>query len=766
MILILLTLGSWLSLQSSNTKTIQCDVLESGYENTRIEFSIPGFYLDTVIIDGKRYSRISMPGLVNYLKKGYPELPRISKSVIVPDDKEMKLRIIDEEIERVKALPVMPSKGNILRTISPSSLPYVFSDFYSSEDVFPGEVTGISTPFIMRDFRGVTVYVNPVRYDAETDELLILKNLVVEIYSEGFALSNIKDRLSEISISPSVENLYKDLFANYSETKLRYDTIPEEADRMIIICADPYISEMDSFVVWKRRKGIPTDLYSLSVVGYDTASIRNFIQNQYNSLGVTFCLLVGDGYELPPPRGNVGRAYGMDADFMYSCTEGSDNYPDLFIGRFSSNGGNTFGIRNQVMRSIEYERNPEEGGSWYERGLMIASPESDDYDTITDKQRCEWLRDTLLYNIPPNFTYTSIDSSYSPWGTSSDISGFINAGVSTINYIGHGDSYGWGSGGGFYVSDINSLTNFWKLPHVISVGCRVGDFNGPSCFSENALTAGTAEAPAGFIVTLASTIEQTWVPPCIGQEGAVNLLAHYKANTAGGVYFNGLCYMIEQWGGDTSHIGVEMAQTWHIFGDPSIQLRTDIPRNLSIDRPDSIFLNYLVYQISVYENNSTIPVENALVSFYSSGNSVIKSGYTNSFGHFILSLDSNSFLPDEYVYVTVTHFNCNPIIDSVFVGDSGYIDDPFFIPDQYYFNIPKIIRLNILPVEYGINEETDFEFNVFNSMGRMIVSKVLANDTGPHTTEVDLSGLSSGIYFLVMKSQRIILPAQKFILVR
>ncbi len=687
MIIILLTLGSWLSLQNSNTKSIQCNVSGNSYENTQIEFTFPGFYLDTVVINGESYSRVNMPGVVDYLKKGYPQLPRVAKSVIVPDNMEMKLRIVKEDIQRVKALEVMPSKGNLLRSVSPSSVPYTFSDFYSSEGIFPIESVTLSKPFIMKDFRGITVYVNPIRYDAGTDELIILKKLILEIYSEGISLSNIKSRLVKKAISPSVKNLYKDFFVNYSENKLRYDMIEEVAGRMIIICADEYISEMDSFVIWKRKKGIPTDLYSLSVVGSDTASIRSFIQDQYDSLGVTFCLLVGDGNEIPPHKGTVGLALGKDADHVYTYTDGDDKYPDLFIGRFSSNGGDVNNIRNQVMRSIEYEKNPEEGAYWYSRGLMVASDLTDDDDTIMDKQRCEWLKDTLLYNIFPYFTYTSIDSSYDPWGTSSIISDAINAGVSTINYIGHGNASGWGSGGGFYRSNIAALTNYEMLPHVITVGCQVGNFNGRTCFSEDALTAGTPELPTGFIVTLAPTIDQTWIPPCIGQEGAVNLLAHYQASTAGSIYFNGFCYMIEQYGGDTSELGVEIAQTWHLFGDPSIELRTDIPKKFKVNKPTLIYPDSFVYEIIVFEEDSLTPLTDAQISFYGEVSSLIESGYTNSSGVCALTVNLENTSFDEYIYLTVSKFNYEPYIYMIPVLG---VD---FSPDSVEVNVPTEVEI-------------------------------------------------------------------------
>jgi hypothetical protein len=761
MVLIFLILSNWVTLQSSSSRNIQCDISGNNYENTRLEFAIPGFYLDTVIIDNKGYSRINMPGAVDYMTKGFPQLPRITKSIIIPDDRDVKLRIISEEVERINVLPVVPSKGNISREVSPSSVAYKFNDFYSSEDIFPSAVVTISEPFIIRDFRGISVYINPVRYDAGNQQLIVLKRLVVEVYSEGISLSDIKEKAKKRFVSPAVENLYKEFFVNYRREKLRYEMLEEDAGRMIVICADQYVSEMDSFLVWKRRKGIQTDLYSLSDVGNDTSSIRNFIKNQYDSLGITFCLLVGDGYELPTPDGTIGMAVGNSADHIYAYTDGEDFYPDIFIGRFSSAGGEAINIRNQVMRSINYEKNPQMGGDWYRRGLMVASDESDDYDSIMDKQRCEWLKDTLLYNISPYFTYTSIDSSYDPWGTRSIVTNAIDSGVSIINYIGHGYVNGWQSGGGLSINSIANLTNYGMLPHVISVGCRVGDFENYDCFSEAAMTAGTPENPTGFIVTLAPSINQTWVPPCIGQEGAVNLLAHYQANTAGGVYFNGLCYMIEQYGGDTVKYGVEIAQTWNIFGDPSLQLRTDIPRNLEIDKLVNQYFDSLVVEIDVYEEDLLTPVEDALVALCKVEDSLIASGYTDESGNYQCKLDPYDYDMDEYLYITVTGFNYKPRMDSINIGD-------FIIPPDFYaYDVSKLINGNFLEVKYIVPQEMNVEFIIFDALGRSVTSEESeASRGGSFTKVMDLQNLSSGVYFLMMEAGDEIMTPKKFILIR
>ncbi|MCK4527762.1 hypothetical protein KAW18_10365, partial [candidate division WOR-3 bacterium] len=706
MFLVILSFAQWVDLGISTETTPKYNIIQDRGESIRIEFTIKGFYLDECEIDGQIYSTVRIPSLVDRLEKGYPSLPRMAKSIIIPDDKRMKIRVIEKDVERRKIPPVAPSKGNLYRNVDPSTVPYTFSDFYSSSELFPKEIISLSNPFIKRDFRGITIYFNPLRYDASTGELEITKRIVIEVYSEGFGKLNLKEKPTR-SISRSFKPLYSDFFINYRET--RYDTINEHAGRMIIICPNTYLSEMDSLVEWKRKKGIKTDLYDLSSIGNNETDIKNFIQSEYDGEGVTFCLLVGDGDELTPATGTMGDASGADADPVYSYTAGSDNYSDLFISRFSSDNHSATKIRNQVMRNIKYERDPIAEASWYHWGLGVASNQG----TPTDIERCNWLRDTLLSSVQPYFTYTSIDSSYDPWGTSTIIANAINEGRSIINYIGHGGVSGWSNGGGFDIDNINNLTNDWKLPHVISVACNVGEFNGNNCYCEASVDAGTPENPTGFLTNWGSTIGQSWVPPCYGQEGAMNLLAHYRANTAGGIYFNGASYMIEHYGGSDSTEGVEMAQTWHIFGDASVQLRTDTPDTLEVSHLGFIPPGSAPFVVTAKDNDGITPIEDALVCCYSLEDTILESGYTNSSGEVTLYPNPGSSATGNYISVTVTAFNYIPSMDSVIVAvpanwtispESVQVNTPtdvtVTVKDSSMANYPGV-EIHILG--YGVN---------------------------------------------------------------
>jgi len=624
-------------------------VIQDNGSSITIEFELQGYEFEQIDINGTTCSRIILPGQVTFLEKGMPELPTIARNIIIPDDAQMDYRIIAVDYETKPIETIIPSRGSFSRSIDPNTIPYTFDKFYQTNSWWPKNTVELYEPFILRDYRGLTVRFNPFQYNPAKNELKIAKRLVVEVYetSKGGANVIIKKKSS---ITREFANIYENIFLNFNQA--RYDSISERAGRMIIICADAFMNNMESFKTWKRMKGIETKMVTISSIGNNETAIKNFIQNEYNAGDLVWVLLVGDGNEVVPATGTVGWANGEDADPVYAYTAGGDYYPDIFISRFSSRNGNAINIDKQTSRSIEYEKSPQTGANWYHVGLGIASNQG----SPTDKERCNWLRDSLLL-----YYYTSVDSSYDPWGTSAIIKSKIEAGTGIINYIGHGSTTGWSNGGGFSISDINSLNNPWLLPFVLSVACVVGNFNGSDCYCEASVTAGTVSDPDGFLVHWGSSINQHWVEPCYGQEGAVNLLTHDKKNTAGGIFFNGACYMIEYYAGH--EYAVDMAQTWTIFGDASLQLRTDTPQLMTVNHASAIFLGQTTFDVSVPG------VQNALVGLYIDTLSV-GHGYTNAAGNVTIPLDPPPSSPGT-MYITVTAYNRIPYLGSVPITSSS-----------------------------------------------------------------------------------------------
>ncbi len=627
----------------------QIKVLHERGSRITIEFKLKDYEIEPVDVNGVTCSKIVVPEQITFLKKGLPELPTIARNIIIPDDALIDYRIVSIEYETEHVNTVVPSKGNLYRNVNPDDIPYTFSEFYQSDSWWPEKTIEVYKPFILRDYRGVTVRFNPFQYNPARNELKIAKRAVVEVYEKGKDDVNIITK-ERGAITREFVDIYKSIFLNFNES--HYDSISERAGRMVIIAADAYMSNMHDFKVWKRMKGIETKMVPISAIGNTEDSIKNYIVTEYGAGDLVWVLLVGDGDEVVPATGTVGSAEDAAADPVYAYITGSDYYPDIFVSRFSSRGGNSANIDKQASRSINYEKQPREGAQWYRVGLGVASDLTGG-TPFADSTRMNWLRDSLL-----DYSYNEVNKSYDRWGKKDTIKKYIEAGTGIINYIGHGQTDHWVNGGGFGISDLDNLDNPSMLPFVISVACVVGNFNGYDCYCEASVTAGTVEQPDGFLVHWGSTIIQSWVPPCIGQEGAVNLLTHDNNNTAGGIFFNGACYMIEYYADSTDSLdGVEIAQTWHIFGDASVQLRTRTPQSMTVNHAPSIFIGQTTFDIHVDG------VESALVGLYTD-TLLIGHGYTDAWGNVTIDLDPAPSQPDT-MYITITAYNKIPYLDSV-----------------------------------------------------------------------------------------------------
>jgi len=148
----------------------------------------------------------------------------------------------------------------------------------------------------------------------------------------------------------------------------------------------------------------------------------------------------------------------------------------------------------------------------------------------------------------------------------------LNQGRGIINYCGHGSQNAWTSSG-FTSSHVAALTNDHMLPFIFSVACVNGLFAGGNCFAEAWLRATHNGNPSGAVAAYMASINQSWNPPMAAQDEADDILVQDRARTYGSLCFNGSCLMMDQYGQD----GSDMFMTWHIFGDPSLRVRTAAP---------------------------------------------------------------------------------------------------------------------------------------------------------------------------------------------
>lgn len=108
---------------------LNVSVLASDRHRIALEFTVGGFDKTDVTINGRIFSRISLPGEGVSLEPGLPELPLVARSVIIPDDRDIRLRVVTAEYADLAGIDVVPSKGNLLRTVNPDDVPFAFGPY-------------------------------------------------------------------------------------------------------------------------------------------------------------------------------------------------------------------------------------------------------------------------------------------------------------------------------------------------------------------------------------------------------------------------------------------------------------------------------------------------------------------------------------------------------------------------------------------------------------------------------------------------------------
>ena len=629
-------------------------------EHIIVQFQLNYFEREYIQLNGNEYDAIYLEDEPNFLQAGSPILPHVNRSIIIPDLSGTTLEIIKTESSTFDKYKIPASKGNLPRNIDIFSVPYIEGIAYQKNEFFPGEIAHLTDPYILRNFRGQVIQFNPFQYNPITGELQVIHQMTIKIsFNDRESINSFHTKSPSVKPNLDYHYMYTNHFLNYEENDTRYIPVPEDGE-MLIISYNGFMDAMEPFVEWKNQKGLKTTMVSVSETGTSYTSIKNYVEDFYDSHNLAYLLLVGDITQIPSK--NYG---GGESDIWYAYISGNDSYPEFFVGRFSAE--NTSHVNTQVERSIEYERDPQLGADWYGKGVMVASNEGAGYgdDGEADWQHARNMRADLL-----DYTYYSVDEMYDGSHGGSDASGnpnsttlknALNDGRSMLHYTGHGDVTVIVTTN-FNTSHVNSLTNANELPFVCTVGCVTGNFAGYNCLGEAFQRATHNGEPSGGIASFMSTIYQGWAPPMSAQDEMVDILVESYINnrkvTFGGVSFNGCLKMNDEYGNS----GDDETDHWVIFGDPSVVLRTDSPTEISVSHSGSIEVGASTYSVNVSGggdfNLAALSVDGEYLG----------AAYADDSGNAVIELEG-SFETDDEILLTVTGYNTTTVIESVSIGN-------------------------------------------------------------------------------------------------
>ena len=618
--------------------------------NFEIAVEIPG--VDVSVDDG--YTFVTIPDAALRMIKDEPELPLVTTSIMLPHEgnPSVELVVVDERTVSIDE-KLAPSKGHLTRDIDISTVARVEGDVYEKNAPYPakGYAVEVGDPYICRDIRGAAIRICPVRYNPVEGTVHVLKSARLKV-------SMTRSGDNELSkIQPSIDSafaaIYKKLYVNFDIASKNWTDIDETTGRAIIICPDEWIDNLAPLQEWRATKGLESKVVAVSSILGEEESLtgemlKDYIQSEYDAGNLTWVQLVGDADVMPPLRGENENAHS-DA-CLVKCA-GDDHIPDAFISRFSCNSAEELDV--QVARAVAYESNPVTGeaAAFYRKAVGIASNQGHP----SDKERADWLRDIELA-----WNFDEVDQIYDPSANAEMVSEAVNEGRSLINYIGHGSKTMWVSSR-FNVNDVHECTNdAGQWPMIWSVACVNGDFAyGSDCFGEAWAKAGTAEAPKGAIGLVAASTNMAWVPPCVWQKAIIeDYMVTEEAFTGGAQHHYGCLKACEEYGYNTSSRGIQIVEQCIYFGDGSVVLRNDVPREATVSLAETTERG-LTLKVSSGEENLPVKGARVVVATELQGGMV---GTTNEEG--IVKLESATSMEKvEALSVTVTGPNLVPLIN-------------------------------------------------------------------------------------------------------
>jgi len=300
-------MDSFRSRRVSSPRQPVINVLKSDDTQAVLEISIFGMLVEEVNVNGKLYQRLRVPEYATTVEPGKPELPAISKFVMIPWDKKPSLKVVEAKFATLRG------KWNIypyqLRfdALEEGDQFQIDVAFYSQNRLYPDVVAGISPPGIWRDVRIVHLTVYPIRYNPAVKQLGFCRRVVVQVdFLPGPLSADVREALRRKAIvTPEREEIYRGII-NYDRRYLIPGAVVGWSDPICQIIVPDELYDRDDpnnpinrLANYWRGQGYTIWIATLSQVGGSSpGQIRSFIRSRYFNYGIEYVLLAADSIQL------------------------------------------------------------------------------------------------------------------------------------------------------------------------------------------------------------------------------------------------------------------------------------------------------------------------------------------------------------------------------------------------------------------------------------------------------------------------------------
>ena len=497
---------------------------KQGFELTKqqpsgveVNYSINSFAMSNGQFNGESMAFIELPGILLPNNEGAPNLPGTGRYIALPQGAKAEVRIIASRTETFTDVNLSPAPRIPWDTENDPLEYNKDMKIYSKNAFYPENPVSISEVTQIRGVDAVILGITPFQYNPVTKELIVYRDLQVQVTFTGGTNHFGEDRLRSRWWDP----IMSDMFLNYeSLPKMDYSKsfqLTEETgcEYLIITPNDAVFQQWaDSIKQFRTLQGILTDIVTIDDVGGNNANtIENYIDNAYDTWDIVpaACLLLAD-YGTNANNSIISPIYNnyCASDNILADVSGN-SMPDIVFARMTAQ--NATHLEIMVTKFLDYERTPPTNPYFYNNPITALGFQSDRWfqicsETVAGFWEVVQGRTTTRINVGPisgswstNQNTPMIMDVFGPdglgyipatpgevncsWnGSANDVINAVNSGAFMLQHRDHGGETGW-SEPNFSNSNIDGFNNT-DLTFVWSINCLTGKYNwtGGECFAE------------------------------------------------------------------------------------------------------------------------------------------------------------------------------------------------------------------------------------------------------------------------------------------
>lgn len=733
-------------------------VTTSDLSQTQMAVDVHGINIENVARREGTFQKITLPQTGTTTTIGDPELPQLMKLIAIPDQGGVELEVISadyETIPNIYPFPVQPTGDE--QNPEPDFAQNLLR--YGTDEPFPAQVAAVSEPMILRDFRVVSVTINPVQYNPIENELRVYRNIQVSLRYTNEPAVNSKTR-TRSTISRAFEKIYESTIANYDQLR---DVYTVEDGSYLVILPESFELYSQDLIDWRRMQGHRVVVEYMEDIGQTMPELKMYLQAAYDTWEYPpdYVLLLADenqGFLNGIPTDFYNDYAQIASDHTYTALDGDDYLSDILLGRLSVHTPQE--VYNVVRKIVNYESDPEmDDPNWFERGLMVGggSPRF----VVSTIETKNWVRREML-----QYGYTQVDTVYdwvfnpSPSDARENITNSVNNGVGIINYRGWANFIRWNNPG-YDLVDVEGLDNGNKLPVVFSIVCGTGGYayrgvDYDYCFGEAWLRAGSANNPAGAVGFFGSSYINThtkWNNPMDG--GIFEGLFHRDMYELGEVVLWGKMVQYLSFPGEPAAVDCEECtgdrcyehcisfyhHSYNLLGDPAMPIWTKTPQTMTVNHPSTVPLGQNFVEIDTDIPNAWV----ALTRYTEAGEAEIHStAYTCDDGNAMLYLPADVTAGE--VIVAVTKADYMPYTGTMYLEQQAY-------QAGVYETAPEITNPN-QTISYTVTLKNTGQ-NGLNNVTAILStddSYVTINTNSANYGNISAGGMASGNFEIVIHS--------------